>query len=85
MKSSIKERITITSVRKVGKWDWFASTKCIVCLLPIKKEDLKNALKCPHCNGIAHADHILEWLRTHSSCPYCRAKLRRSKLLKAIN
>ncbi|NHI93149.1 MAG: hypothetical protein EAX96_11655 [Candidatus Lokiarchaeota archaeon] len=80
----MKTIINITSIKKVANWDWSAYIKCIVCNLPIKKEHLSNALKCPHCNGIAHSDHLIEWIKMKGTCPYCRKRLGRSKLLNAI-
>ena len=84
MKANPKNIILISGIKKVGTWDWLAFIKCIVCNLPVKKEQLSDALKCPHCNGIGHAEHLTEWLKMKGTCPYCRTRLRRSKLIKAI-
>ena len=83
MKTNPKHVILISGVKTVGTWDWLAFIKCIVCNLPVKKEQLPQALKCPHCNGIGHPDHLTEWLKMKGTCPYCRRRLSRSKLKKA--
>ncbi len=75
-----KERVIITGIKNIGNWDWFDSIRCIVCNLFIKKEDINTSKKCPHCNGIAHRNHILEWVRMQGTCPYCRTRLGSSQL-----
>jgi len=80
MKDQAKERVIITGFRIKGNWDWFDSVRCIVCNLYIKREDINKSRKCPHCNGIGHRNHILEWLRMKGTCPHCRAKLRSNEL-----
>ncbi|WEU39991.1 MAG: hypothetical protein OdinLCB4_005845 [Candidatus Odinarchaeum yellowstonii] len=56
----------------VGEWSW-EKLNCIVCALEIKEGDER--IYCPYCGSAAHRDHILEWLKTHSNCPYCNRKL----------
>jgi hypothetical protein len=47
--------------------------KCIVCLLPMAPGS--EITKCPHCGGIAHKDHLLEWIKVKGFCPKCKNKL----------
>jgi hypothetical protein len=47
--------------------------KCTVCLLPMAPGS--EITKCPHCGGIAHKDHLLEWIKVKGFCPKCKNKL----------
>ncbi|MCK5587283.1 MAG: hypothetical protein KAI34_00985 [Candidatus Lokiarchaeota archaeon] len=47
--------------------------KCTVCLLPM--EPGSEITKCPHCSGIAHKDHLQEWVKIKGFCPKCKNKL----------
>lgn len=51
---------------------------CSVCLLNINYGD--STLKCPHCNSIAHQDHLREWLKIKSYCPYCKQEIKELEL-----
>jgi len=46
--------------------------RCIVCLLPIVSGDI---IKCPHCGGIAHKEHLQEWVKVKGFCPNCKQAL----------
>jgi len=47
--------------------------KCTVCLLPMAPGS--EISKCPHCGGIAHKDHLQEWVKIKGFCPKCKNKL----------
>ncbi len=47
--------------------------KCTVCLLPMAPGS--EIAKCPHCGGIAHNDHLQEWVKIKGFCPKCKNKL----------
>ncbi len=47
--------------------------KCTVCLLPMAPGS--EIAKCPHCSGIAHKDHLQEWVKIKGFCPKCKNKL----------
>jgi len=47
--------------------------KCIVCLLSMEED--ADIGKCPYCDHFAHLDHLLEWIKTHGFCPFCKEKL----------
>ncbi len=47
--------------------------KCTVCLLPMEAGSV--ITKCPHCGGIAHKDHLQEWVKIKGFCPKCKNKL----------
>jgi hypothetical protein len=42
---------------------------CIVCSLRLTKDD--NVVWCPHCGGLAHRNHMLDWVRAKGCCPAC--------------
>ena len=46
---------------------------CSVCKLPISFGS--STLQCPHCENIAHKEHLLEWIKVKGSCPICQSKL----------
>lgn len=56
----------------IGQWIW-DNLKCIVCNLEIK--DYEKKIYCPYCGSPSHRDHILEWIKIKSFCPYCNHKL----------
>ncbi|WP_287587597.1 zinc ribbon domain-containing protein [Candidatus Borrarchaeum sp.] len=47
--------------------------KCMVCLLPMAPGS--EIAKCPHCSGVAHKDHLQEWVKIKGFCPKCKNKL----------
>lgn len=53
--------------------------KCTVCKLIIEKD--QEIVRCPYCNGLAHKDHILEYVKVKGRCPSCRNALRKEILL----
>jgi len=46
---------------------------CPICRKPILYGE--NVLDCTFCGIVAHAPHLLEWLRIKGTCPNCREKL----------
>ena len=42
---------------------------CIVCSLRLTKDD--DVVWCPHCGGLAHRNHMLDWVRAKRCCPAC--------------
>lgn len=46
---------------------------CPICRKPILYGE--NVLECTFCGIVAHAPHLLEWLRIKGVCPNCREKL----------
>jgi hypothetical protein len=42
---------------------------CMVCKSGLEKTD--EILFCPYCGGLAHKDHMLEWLHVKDYCPTC--------------
>ncbi len=53
--------------------------KCTVCNLIIGKDD--EITKCPYCSGIAHRDHILEYIKIKGECPRCGKELKKYELV----
>lgn len=49
-------------------------TECAVCLSEFKEEE--NLRLMPNCEHAFHIPCIDEWLKSHSSCPLCRAGMR---------
>lgn len=43
--------------------------ECMVCHSPVLKKD--DVITCPHCGGVAHRVHMLEWLHVKGTCPAC--------------
>ena len=79
MSNEIPDRF-ITSEEIIGEWDWHKRERCIVCNLPIKKDEQIG--RCPHCNHPAHLDHFLEWIKIKGACPVCKKKVQADKLKK---
>ena len=63
--------------KETGEWNPFESIKCVICWKPIDiyDKDANSYMECPHCHQKAHQDHMLRWLATHHTCPYCRGKM----------
>ena len=49
---------------------------CSICHIQFETEDV--LLKHSQCKTSWHADCVLKWLTDNTSCPWCRAELRRS-------
>ncbi len=52
---------------------------CSVCKRNIYADD--KVLRCPKCDTIAHASHIIEWLKAIGSCPNCKEHILESHLI----
>ncbi|MBD3189670.1 MAG: hypothetical protein GF308_03455 [Candidatus Heimdallarchaeota archaeon] len=48
--------------------------RCIVCNKKIVGG--QKVLLCPHCEGKAHKNHLLEWQKSFGFCPQCKKELR---------
>ncbi|MFW9984939.1 MAG: RING finger domain-containing protein [Candidatus Odinarchaeota archaeon] len=71
-------RFEISSVKEIGRWDWTASAKCIVCGLLIR--DGQQMVYCPSCGNPAHYAHLAEWVKVKGTCPICRKRVNLRKL-----
>jgi DNA-directed RNA polymerase subunit RPC12/RpoP len=47
--------------------------RCMICHSSLSQGD--DVVWCPHCGGLAHRSHILEWIASNKSCPTCRKSL----------
>ncbi len=47
--------------------------RCIVCKLPISSKEIIGS--CYECQGIAHLNHLQEWLKVKGTCPVCQRKI----------
>ena len=56
-----------------------ASPKCSVCRGALVTTD--NIVSCPHCQHMAHKEHIMNWLNIRSSCPLCKGQLTERSLV----
>jgi hypothetical protein len=63
----IRKRETLCS--KCGK----GLSRCLVCHKVIGPDE--DYIQCPHCLGLAHRDHLEEWLLIKAVCPYCQQPL----------
>lgn len=48
-------------------------TECVVCLGVFMQGETLRLI--PMCGHVFHADCVDVWLRSHATCPYCRANL----------
>lgn len=48
--------------------------RCIVCNQKIVSG--QKVFLCPHCEGKAHKNHLLEWQKSFGFCPKCKNELR---------
>lgn len=46
---------------------------CMICKSPSKT--VEEIIECPYCQTSFHKDHLLEWIKIKSSCPFCGEKL----------
>jgi predicted RNA-binding Zn-ribbon protein involved in translation (DUF1610 family) len=53
--------------------------RCIICNLIIGEND--EITKCPYCSGLAHRDHMLEYIKVKGQCPSCGKELKRYELV----
>jgi hypothetical protein len=50
-----------------------ASKGCIICTDSYRKDQI--VLQLPVCKHTFHEECVLQWLRQHNTCPYCRYEL----------
>ncbi len=50
------------------------TVQCSVCKLPISFG--VDTAECPHCENIAHNEHLFEWIKVKGSCPVCQRHLK---------
>lgn len=50
------------------------TVQCSVCKLPISFG--VETAECPHCENIAHSEHLFEWIKVKGSCPVCQRHLK---------
>ncbi|MFQ5819331.1 MAG: hypothetical protein ACE5I5_05030 [Candidatus Heimdallarchaeota archaeon] len=53
------------------EWNWI-DERCIICFSLIKSDTQESVWKCPHCEKLAHYDHVVSWIREKHKCPVCR-------------
>ncbi|MBS7249269.1 MAG: zinc ribbon domain-containing protein [Candidatus Freyarchaeota archaeon] len=56
----------------------FQLEKCMVCNLPLGGDKI---IRCPYCSGLAHRDHLLEYIKVKGKCPICGKKLKKDELV----
>jgi len=74
MVGQIPPRFLVSSEEIIGEWDWNKVDRCIVCNLPIQKEDI--IARCPDCGNPAHRAHLLEWIKIKGICPFCHRNIK---------
>jgi rubrerythrin len=70
---SIQARTVKKAIYRIERGKDLQETICIVCNQPA--EEGSKLLQCPACKGVAHRQHILEWLHVKDYCPACRKHL----------
>lgn len=53
---------------------------CLVCF-GSWKNSTENILICPKCQSGGHQTHLIDWVKSHRSCPLCRQPIRSTDLL----
>lgn len=56
----------------------FKMDRCIVCNRFLGKGKIT---KCPYCSGLAHRDHLLEYVKVKGQCPACGKELKIHELV----
>jgi hypothetical protein len=75
-----KTSLTASSVPGARTRMRIRSGICIVCKRGLEKAD--EILFCPYCGGLAHKDHMLEWLHVKDYCPTCGRHLDEAQVRK---
>ncbi|KAL2955203.1 hypothetical protein AAZX31_18G014100 [Glycine max] len=73
LQQSIIDSITVCKYRKDEGLAKETLTECLVCLGEFQQEESLRVL--PKCNHAFHISCIDTWLRSHKSCPLCRAPI----------
>lgn len=47
---------------------------CSICFIPFEAQTVVNYL--PQCNHVFHRECILEWFKSHGTCPICRLNIK---------
>jgi predicted amidophosphoribosyltransferase len=68
---------SVPSARAGGR---IRSGICMVCKMALEKSE--ETLFCPYCGGLAHKDHMLEWLHVKDYCPTCGRHLDEAEVRK---
>jgi predicted amidophosphoribosyltransferase len=75
-----KASLMASSVRSARAGGRMRSGICMVCKRGLEKGD--EILFCPYCGGLAHKDHMLEWLHVKDYCPTCGRHLDEAEVRK---
>ncbi|XP_058110320.1 RING-H2 finger protein ATL66-like [Magnolia sinica] len=67
------DRATIESLPVYLHRSSASEAQCSICLSSFQEEEKVKVL--PECNHAFHPECVDMWLKTHSSCPLCRASL----------
>ncbi len=59
------------------------TVQCSVCKLPISFG--VGTAECPHCENIAHREHLLEWIKVKGSCPVCQRHLKAADIKPSVS
>jgi len=59
------------------------NVQCSVCKLPISFG--VETAECPHCENIAHREHLLEWIKVKGSCPVCQRHLKAADIKPSVS
>jgi hypothetical protein len=59
------------------------NVRCMICGRAFEQSDL--LIWCPHCGGIAHRVHLLEWLHVKGTCPACGEHLDEQELAEQLS
>jgi len=61
--------------KEVGKWSGTRELRCMICWLKI--EEGEETTSCPHCNSVAHKDHLDQWFTSkgNHNCPRCKREI----------
>ncbi|KAK9691864.1 hypothetical protein RND81_09G225100 [Saponaria officinalis] len=64
-------KFTYTAAR--GKKQCRGMLVCVICLGVFKVDETLRSM--PKCGHVFHSDCVGSWLKTHNTCPCCRANL----------
>ena len=67
-KSTVKEKAKTLVIKDSGDLP--------ICKMCDKEvEDIKEGIRCPHCNEFFHRNHYLKWIRDVGECYSCKNPL----------
>jgi hypothetical protein len=67
------EKIMLDIKKELIRMETASKTKCSVCGKNIEIFD--EISTCPICDGKAHKDHMVDWVKMKHSCPVCKKNL----------